>query len=666
MRALLSIMMGLWMAISLQAQTPALNHAGHIVINEKVAGDEAEYHYVDGRYFITFKELALDGNAFYPVQDGYLTLEVYEAAVPVKLRFYTLEGELEKMLEFRRVYNIQFSPDGSHLVFFDAEKLIGINTLSGDISEYPAAAVFSISNQGEVAYYAENEQVLHFGKQKYSLNEHPHQLLFHNQKLYCFARHHLFMVDDNELLLVNKLEGSFFKALSHQDDLYYSTKTSFPDHFLFQLFKLGADKQAVKCGHTIHYRNKERGSHEPIQSPLKYGQTFEHPIGNTYGEIQEYGSAVYLHPGVDFLGEPNENVYAVKGGVVKAVLTTGGSLYWRLATGNENTASETQGYLYAHLIETSIPFTTGDMVEAGDIVGQLIFWPTSSFTHVHFARVHSTGTLWNGAWWTTNDPLLDVAGYVDNTAPVFENAVNNQLFAFRNAANTYLNPMQLTENVRIISKVHDIANSNWRVDVAEIGYKIYDNDPLAPLVEKISFAYDFPLDTYFSDVYDSMVRETIYSRDGVCFSTGNYVARDFFQIITSTSGDAQVNPGDKDIFLDTRSLPNGSYTLEVTAKDAAGNTSSASMTIGITNQVNLLQNTTQPKVQVFNANQDGLYFLVNAENKNFVLADISGRILEKFITTSSAHIIELSHYPRGIYIIRAEAPDLHFSHKIVY
>ena len=237
-----------------------------------------------------------------------------------------------------------------------------------------------------------------------------------------FRSNNLFLIEEGVLRNICKLHGSFFQAKSINDVLYFSTKSIKPYAFVFRLFKLENGKSISEIETTTYTRDARTISHEAIPSPLKYGENFAHPIGNSYGEIQQYGELPYLHPGVDFLGEANENVYAVKDGVVKAVLTTGGEYNWRIAIANENTVDETHGYLYAHLIETSIPFSVGDLVSAGDVVGKLVYWPWYNFTHIHFARIKSQGEVWNGSWWTTNNPHIDVEGFIDNTPPVFENA----------------------------------------------------------------------------------------------------------------------------------------------------------------------------------------------------------------------------------------------------
>ncbi|MBK9735056.1 MAG: hypothetical protein IPO92_08865 [Saprospiraceae bacterium] len=100
-----------------------------------------------------------------------------------------------------------------------------------------------------------------------------------------------------------------------------------------------------------------------------------------------------------------QDVYSVKNGFVKAILTTSGQYHWRIAISNKNTSDLTQGYLYAHLERTSFPYAVGDAVNAGDVVGYLANFPVDGFVHCHFARIEDEGSTWNGSWATFDNPL---------------------------------------------------------------------------------------------------------------------------------------------------------------------------------------------------------------------------------------------------------------------
>ena len=114
------------------------------------------------------------------------------------------------------------------------------------------------------------------------------------------------------------------------------------------------------------------------------------PIGNGWGEYQDYGGSPYLHPGIDVMGYPGQPVYAVAPGYVKAVLTTYEDLHWRVAVGETSGPDECDGWLYAHLERFSITVQVGDWV---------------SFTNMEVEEYRGTTFL---QWYPVNNPGLTV------------------------------------------------------------------------------------------------------------------------------------------------------------------------------------------------------------------------------------------------------------------
>ena len=306
---------------------------------------------------------------------------------------------------------------------------------------------------------------------------------------------------------------------------------------------------------------------------------------------------IYLHPGVDFLGDDYQAVYAVHDGFVKAILTTGGDPYWRIAIANENTHLESEGYLYAHLNQNSFTVDVGDYVEAGDILGTLYPWNYYDFTHVHYARVKDNGTTWHGNWWTIDNPHIDTVNLQDTTLPVFENAFNNQIFAFRTLDGNYLNPQNLTEQFDIVVKCYDLANSTWKIGIWDINFEIMKaNNPDEILFSQFSFAFDFPLDTYIEGTWDNMILNTVFSRDATCYSVGNYDFRDFFHIITNSNGDNELDENDANYIFDSTQFDDGEYIIRVTARDVSENEQSAEMNVVFNNGIS----TSDSEIKPFN------------------------------------------------------------------
>ncbi|MBE2272664.1 MAG: hypothetical protein IAE62_00165, partial [Flavobacteriales bacterium] len=180
-----------------------------------------------------------------------------------------------------------------------------------------------------------------------------------------------------------------------------------------------------------------------------------------------YGSSYsYLHQGLDLITPIAEPTYAVKSGIVKCVLTLGGAIYWRLAISDSNTDDRSDGWLYAHLIESTIQFDVGDTVEVHDYLGDIVEW-TSEWGHIHFVEINDSGFVWlynDDEWGINFNPLLALTPLPDTTSPVIDNVFTDQKFGFcTNETSTYLQPEALSGNVDIIIKVYDYAGtSEWQ------------------------------------------------------------------------------------------------------------------------------------------------------------------------------------------------------------
>jgi murein DD-endopeptidase MepM/ murein hydrolase activator NlpD len=320
--------------------------------------------------------------------------------------------------------------------------------------------------------------------------------------------------------------------------------------------------------------------------PWPIAPDLQHPVGNTYGEYQNYGTGGYLHPGVDVMGSPNQAVYAVRGGVVKAVMTTGAEFHWRVAVADSATTGISEGYLYAHLDQFSIAVSVGEVVAPGQYLGDLVEWPIYGFTHVHFARVEDEGIQWYGQWLSTENPHLDFENQSELAAPVFEPARGSDLLAFcANQTSIYRDPSSLSGVVDIIAHVGDLIESSWVCTVQEIRYTIYPAGyPEFPVVDdKLALFCDMALDTYFGGPIDPFLVSLLYKRDGTCFTQGDYDFREFYHVITNSDGDQIYEESDLWEAWDTTALPDADYVIRVVATDVAGNATADSMIVTTAN-----------------------------------------------------------------------------------
>jgi murein DD-endopeptidase MepM/ murein hydrolase activator NlpD len=320
--------------------------------------------------------------------------------------------------------------------------------------------------------------------------------------------------------------------------------------------------------------------------PWPLAPNSQHPVGNTYNEYQNYGGEPYPHPGIDVFGSAGQHVFAVHAGVVKAVLSTGGDLYWRVAVADTIGSGTLPGYLYAHLVYSSIAVTVGQQIQVGQYLGDLVDWPVTGFTHTHFARISDTGAQWHGSWLSIGNPHPDLENQSDDSPPVFEPASGSALLAFcANETSNYQNPNALHGAVDIIAHVGDRILSTYVCTVQELRYTIYPvGHPEYPLVDdKLAVLFDMSNDYYAGGSGYALLTDILYKQDGVCRTQGDYDYREFYHILTNSDGNQHWGPEDLMQCWDTSALPDGQYRIRVTARDVAGNTATDSMTVQTAN-----------------------------------------------------------------------------------
>ncbi len=354
-------------------------------------------------------------------------------------------------------------------------------------------------------------------------------------------------------------------------------------------------------------------------------QNTTHPLGNNWGEFQDYGGSPYMHPGIDVMGiTVGRPVYAVRRGIVKAWLTTQAELHWRLAIADTNVSNDSvEAWLYAHIDPNQYHKNIGDVVNAGDLIGYLVPWPVTGFDHCHFARIKDIGAVWNTADWAfIRNPLVIITPYDDTVKPVFENAYGSYKFAIcQNNTSNYLNPpTTVSGNVDIIAKIYDRTgyplsqNPVWEKMIPmRISYEIHGPQNVP---EKLSFLFRGYL-YYTSNI------SVVYKDDAICNSRGDYEYRDYYFIVTNTDGDSLIEASDATYSWNTTGFPAGNYWIVVTASDPAGNVAKDSMMVTIpgqavedkTNEITRNQLLPDPIITLSPFIKDG----------SFQVYDISGR-----------------------------------------
>lgn len=323
-------------------------------------------------------------------------------------------------------------------------------------------------------------------------------------------------------------------------------------------------------------------------------QNAAHPLGNDWGEFQDYGTGSYFHNGIDcFPDTIGQGAHAVAKGWVKAWGTTQQDYHYRLAI-SDSTMSHTErttGWLYAHIDATRWHKNVGDSVAEGELIGYLVPWPVTGFDHTHFARISDTGATWsrfpNPTWQFIQNPLTIIQPVVDTTRPTFENARGSHPFAFcRNNTSTYFSAAAdtLKGDIDVIARIYDRINpytdsSTWnRLAPQTITWAISGRYKSLPETLGMTVKYIEP------PIGASEIN-VVYKDDNTCNSYGDYSTRTYYFIVTNTDGDSVIEMADTSGCWHTATWPDTSYWFKVTAYDASGNSTSDSQQVTTLNNI---------------------------------------------------------------------------------
>ncbi len=302
-----------------------------------------------------------------------------------------------------------------------------------------------------------------------------------------------------------------------------------------------------------------------------------HNIGNNYGQFNclSFPCVVpTIHQGIDIMVPPGTPVYAVRPGYVKTIRQT------EVIIGDSAGLEECDAWIYVHLIDTSINIGIGDYIEAGQYVGAVHSWNEAEFHHLHFAKIRHYGdsTSWNDnlSWQVVTNPLDELQPLYDPDPPIFEDAFEDQSFAFAvNYGDTYFpQGATLSGNVDIVCRVYDYTNDyEWKLIPYQIEYRI-EGDTVTPWIN--SFCFNGTTERQAN-------LEVIYRMDSICASQGDYFIREFYFNVTNTDGDSIVEASDAFNSWQTQYFHNGEYTIHVQAGDKFGNSTTESMTVSVEN-----------------------------------------------------------------------------------
>jgi hypothetical protein len=382
-----------------------------------------------------------------------------------------------------------------------------------------------------------------------------------------------------------------------------------------------------------------------------------------------YGSGYsYLHQGLDIITPIGEPTYTVEAGIVKCVLTIGGASYWRLAISEEQLPGYTDGWLYAHLIESSIQVEVGDTVQLHEYLGDIIEW-SSNWGHIHFVQIRDSGLVWqynDNEWGINFNPLLVLKADPDTISPVIQNVFPDSKFAFCiNETSQYLDPDSLYGDIDIIVKVNDYCGfSTWTQPAFSLYYQVKSlptGDIIFPRIMAQVLNHSYPF--YSGSNYEPYAT-LFYKRDDLLLpSSWMSTDRNYYHILTNNNGDSLAELSEKSLAFITSNYPDGWYRIIVEAYDEYGNFTVDSMEVRFKNAVSSLafrskipgqftleQNYPNP----FNPTTSITYTLPQSNYVSLIIYDLLGKevqtLVNEYQTVGSYSLnFDASHLSSSIY-----------------
>lgn len=408
-----------------------------------------------------------------------------------------------------------------------------------------------------------------------------------------------------------------------------------------------------------------------------------HPIGNSWGLYQDYGSGPYVHNGIDIMTQALWPTTAIKYGYVKAIWNSG-TLYRGISVGDSANAAFCMGYQYYHMDQIQVQ--VGDTVYVGDTIARVVTWTVANFHHNHFSKNRNSGVQWSSYGAFFKNPLTEFTPDYDSTFPVFSNAVSGYRFAVcRNNTSSYLNPDSIYGNVDFICRVEDKINHRlWWCGPYKLVYSIRDSFFNYVVPPTISFQFSESLNASSP----SQVR-TVYKDDATCNSNCNYdsLNRRLYFIFTNTDGDTIIEATDSLQGWNTLSVADGYYWVKVIASDEYGNSRADSMRVRVKNNVGIKeiakdQNLGIDKLEFIMApnpaNEFVLFTFRKPLNSNleFFVYNSEGAIIRKFVVQPEKTISRNKFLwdcldnsgkkiPSGVYFIKISTKNEQIVKKLI-
>ena len=523
------------------------------------------------------------------------------------IHIYSKDGAFILSKEFERADQFESSPSGETMGVQTSEGISIISLASGKSNVVDKGLQFAIDEHNEFVAVAQEGKILIYKNSVLARTvqtgiELPRKVILpvENNLVGVIDKYNLkiYSLYNGNLLFEDNIVGDLsFRDLKIVDDKIVAgihKRNKEESKGLLRVYDMNGNQLEEKSGESrqlqkfekLNLEKKSQSSYDPIPWPFFPFDSMR-TVWNHYEQHMGLGGAdSYLHQGLDLITPIGEPTYSVIDGYVKLVLTIGGDSYWRTAISDTQIAGRSDGWLSAHLIQSTIQFDIGDTVQVHDYLGDIIYW-ANDWGHIHFVNISDSGSVWyynDGEWGINFNPILALQPYPDVTPPYIDPVFAWSKFAFaKNESAIYLQPDSLFGEIDIVVKVVDyVGDSEWQQPAYTTWYtikKISDGHIIKQRTLGHILNHKYP--TY--DGYDAYAG-VIYQRDNTLLPSGWMdMQRNFYHNLTNSNGDSLVELSEKALAFDTDNFEDGDYRIIVEVYDEAGNYDIDSMDVKFKN-----------------------------------------------------------------------------------
>ncbi|MBT8383427.1 MAG: hypothetical protein KJO59_13910 [Ignavibacteria bacterium] len=295
----------------------------------------------------------------------------------LKLFVYTKAGQFLSEESFKGATLFEFSPSGEVMGVRTPQGITIISLQNGNTYSIEKGLQFAIDESDEFVAVAQHSRVLIY-KNSLLKNEFETGISLPRKVITSSVKNLVGIIDKYNLKVVSTNNGDLvfeqniggdlsFRDLKLIDDKIVAgihRKTETESEGILRIYELNGNLIEERTGDTkflkniekINLHKKEHSEYDPIPWPFFPFDSMR-TVWNHYEQhMGSNPSTSYLHQGLDLITPIGEPTYSVIDGYVKLVLTLGGAAYWRIAVSDTQSAGWSDGWLSAHLIESTIQF----------------------------------------------------------------------------------------------------------------------------------------------------------------------------------------------------------------------------------------------------------------------------------------------------------------------